>query len=128
MPEFLTTRNVTSWIETIISESRDILFLISPYLSFVPASITTRIQAALERNVRVVLIFRQIEVIHPNEMQKFNSLRGIEMFFNPNLHAKAFYNEQHAVVTSFNLSGRSEARNIEFGIHFSRTDSREMFE
>ena len=128
MPEFLTTRGITAKIENIIADAKEVLFLISPYLSYIPESIILRLEDALKKGVRLTLVFKSLDKIHPNEIQKLETLSGIDLFYNSNLHAKAFFNEKEAVITSFNLSGYSEKNNIEFGIHFTRIDSQAMFE
>lgn len=128
MPEFHTTRGITSKIENIISDAKDILVLISPYLSFIPESYLIRIEKALQRKVKVVLVFRDFEGIHENEMDKLESLEGIELFMNPDVHAKAYFNEKDAIITSFNISSRSEANNIEFGISINRDELPDIYE
>jgi phosphatidylserine/phosphatidylglycerophosphate/cardiolipin synthase-like enzyme len=127
-PEFLTTRGVTSKIESTISNAKDTLVLISPYLNFIPEIFILKISKAVQNGVKVALIFRDFDNIHRNELEKIKSIKGLSVFQNQNVHAKAYYNEKEAVVTSFNLSGKSEQNNIEFGIYFTRKESEDMFE
>jgi hypothetical protein len=129
MPEFLTTRGIASKIESIISDSKNSLFIVSAYLNFIPDNFIHKIQKAIERGVKVTIVFRDFDSLHINEINKLESIKGgLNLFQNTNLHAKAYFNEKEAVVTSFNLSQRSEQKNIEFGVYFTLNDSRIMFE
>jgi phosphatidylserine/phosphatidylglycerophosphate/cardiolipin synthase-like enzyme len=127
MPSFLSTREVVSHLERIISTATKSITLVTPYISFVPNSLIIRLETAIERGVQVRLIYRYENKIHYNEKLKLNVLKGVKLYCNENLHAKAYFNDTDAVVTSFNLSGASEVNNIEFGIHFTISDSTEMF-
>jgi HKD family nuclease len=128
MPEFLTTTtNITGRIENIISQAKETVFLITPFLSFVPQSIIDRVEDAIERGVKVVMINKLGTSIHANEIAKLKKLKGMTILSHEHLHAKAYFNEHEAVVTSFNLSQGNEVKNVEFGIYFNKTDSEEMF-
>lgn len=128
MAEFLTTRGVNTSIERILANATEKLILISPYINFVQPDYIERMKYALERKVRVVLVCRDSFNIHYNEMDKLKTLTGLEFYEHPDVHAKAYFNEREAVITSFNLSGASEANNIEFGMSFTAEFSKDSYD
>ena len=123
MPKFLTTRKVTSTLEDIITDSNEILVLFSPYV-FIPFNMVDRLKAAVERKVKVTLVTRGD--FRDAELKKWEHI-GLTVLLNYDLHAKAYYNENEAIITSFNLIDSSEKFNIEFGMSVSKKEDEQLY-
>jgi hypothetical protein len=123
MPKFLTTRNVTSTLENIISDANEKLVLFSPYV-FIPKNLADRLKDAVERKVDVTLVTRG-EFRDP-EIRKWEYI-GFKVLVNYDLHAKAYYNEREAIITSFNLIDSSERYNIEFGMSVTKQEEDRVY-
>ncbi len=116
IPEFLTVRKISAHVESIISDSKEFVFLVSAYL-YVPEGLITEINAAIRRKVRIVIVFGKVSDLNEEQMKRLNSINGeFEIYFHKRLHAKAYLNETNSVITSLNLQDYSEINNIEYGV------------
>ena len=121
MATFLTTTDSSAAIERVIREADGTLTLISAFV-FPRIVHLQRLQEAGERGVVMTFLFGK----KPMDQGVFRDLRALpnmRLYFLRELHAKCYFNEQEAVVTSLNLLGGSEAKNREMGVLLNaRTD------
>src|SRR5436189_4033670 len=52
---------------------------------------------------------------------------GISLMFHKDLHAKCYYNESEAIITSMNLFMFSQQNNVEMGIYISKEKDEELY-
>lgn len=114
MATFLTTTDSSAAIERIIREAEGSLTLIS---AFVYPRIVhlQRLRDAGESGVEITFIFGK----KPMDQGVFRDLRelpNMRLYFLRELHAKCYFNEREAVITSLNLLGGSERNNREMGV------------
>ena len=125
MAEFLTTSGISYQIDRIIRESRKNLVLVSPYLQL-SKTFFERIKDASEKQVRVVIVYGKDELKH-EERNLLASLKGIELYYFQNLHAKCYFNETSMVITSMNMYEFSLQNNREMGIFLQKEEDSVMF-
>ncbi len=119
MAHFLTTTDSSAAIERVIREADQSLMLISAFV-FPRIVHLQRLQEAGERGVVMTFIFGK----KPMDQGVFRDLRclpNMRLYFLRELHAKCYFNETEAVVTSLNLLGGSERANREMGVLLSST-------
>lgn len=119
--EVITGTDISGQVQKLISESRELLVLVSPY--FDPWDrLTTEVKLARTRpNLRPRLLLRG----GPDREKQEPKARalidfGVEVSYLKRLHAKIYLNESHAIVTSLNLVEASVNSSWEIAI---RVDS-----
>jgi phosphatidylserine/phosphatidylglycerophosphate/cardiolipin synthase-like enzyme len=125
MAEFLTTNGTSYHIENIIIDANTELVLVSPYLQ-ISKTFFERLKDACNRRVKIKIIYGKDD-LRPNEKALIAELRGVELFYFENLHAKCYYNEKSMVITSMNMYQFSEKTNREMGIFIDADNDRSLF-
>lgn len=126
MAKFLNTTGVSYHLEELIKNTKDKLFLISPYLKF-----NDRIKEHIlnlniqKRDIRI--IYRENKLA-PDENNWLQSQIGVRTSICKNLHAKCYLNEKEAIITSMNLYEFSQANNNEMGIYITKDGDRELYD
>ncbi len=125
MAEFLTTKGTASKIEEIMIGAQSDLVLISPYLQ-ISNIFLNRISEATKRGIRPVLVFGKGDM-KISVFEDLARIRGVEIRFLDQLHAKCYYNESKMVITSMNLYEYSEKNNVEMGVFIDKRIDSELF-
>lgn len=126
MAELLTTSEINARIEHIINDAKERVVLVSPYLKLGPR-LQTLIEDKDRMKVEMVVIYGKNE-LSPTEIEWLSKLSRVRTSFCPNLHAKCYYNEFQAIVTSMNLYDYSQINNEELGVAFNKEDDRQLYE
>ncbi|MBK7287039.1 MAG: hypothetical protein IPI95_07985 [Flavobacteriales bacterium] len=114
MAHFLTTTDSSAAIERVIREAERSLTLISAFVA--PRIVhLQRLRDAAERGVEITFIFGK-KPMHLGVFRDLRTLPNMKLYFLRELHAKCYFNEHEAVVTSLNLLGGSERSNREMGV------------
>jgi phosphatidylserine/phosphatidylglycerophosphate/cardiolipin synthase-like enzyme len=119
MAKYLKTSGISASLEEIISDARERLYIISPYLKL-SDSIKERLSDKEREKVEVRIIFGKQE-LNPSEMSFLQNLKYARLYFSKNLHAKCYLNENKMVITSMNLYEFSQQNNREMGILIDRS-------
>lgn len=119
MAKYLKTAGISASLEEIISEARERLYIISPYLKL-SDSVRERLSDKERKKVEVRMIFGKQE-LNPSEMSFLQNLKYIRLYFSKNLHAKCYLNENKMIITSMNLYEFSQQNNREMGILIDRS-------
>ena len=122
MAEFLTTTGISNNLESIITETKERLVIVSPYLKVNPL-----LKDLLEEKDRWKIDIRVIygkSELNPQESSWLESLTSVRTSFCENLHAKCYMNEATALITSMNLYEFSQVNNREMGILAARPRNR----
>jgi phosphatidylserine/phosphatidylglycerophosphate/cardiolipin synthase-like enzyme len=116
MVNFLKTNELSVEIENLISDTKDRLYLISPYFAMSPM-LKRAIQRLDSTNAQIYVICRKEEklTINPGDLEFLQQLRFKNILALEFLHAKCYMNERKAIVTSLNLLDISQQRNWEMG-------------
>lgn len=125
MAEFLTTSKSLSAIEDLISQAKDIVVLISPYVQ-IPERLFRKLKDASAKGVEITLVYGKKEELQPGVKEQLARLDNVTVRFRKTLHAKCFFNEEQMVITSMNLYDFSE-KNDEMGILLSIKEDENLF-
>ncbi len=115
-----------------ISESKEKLYLVSPYLQ-----ISDKIKILIQQAENESSIL-DIKVLYRSNKGSENNDRDIEFFLKKienaniysldNLHAKCYLNENTAIITSMNLYRHSQENNWEMGIKIEKSSEPVIYE
>lgn len=132
MVEFLNTEGISSELSKMITNSKEKLYLISPYLQ-IPDKIKTMIQQAEKKfpQLDIKLVYRPSKDgdLNYKEMDFLvNQLKNTNIYALDNLHAKCYLNEDTAIITSMNLYLYSQVNNWETGIKIDKSTEPYVYE
>lgn len=116
MAKFLNRIQLSESIQTLIKEADKELVLVVPYIK-TSDTIFKLLQEANKRGVETTIVYRENE-LEANEKNKLLSLDNLNLFHQPNLHAKCYYNGKHLIIGSMNLYEHSFKNNREMGVLF----------
>ena len=130
MAKFLTTTEISASLERIIKGADKKLWIISPYLQ-----INDRIKDLLKDKGRSKKDASQIDIrviyrenkLPPEEKRWLESISSIKTRSRSNLHAKCYFNDKEALLTSMNLYEYSQVNNDEMGILVSKEQDPDPF-
>ena len=126
MAEFLDTQGVSYYLKKLINNSNDKLYLISPYLQ-----LNNQLKLSLEDrhkfSIDIIIIYGKVSDINPDDSSWLQSMPGIKLLFHKDLHAKCYFNEKEAIITSMNLYMFSQQNNVEMGIYITKDKDEELY-
>lgn len=126
MAEFLDTQGVSYYLKKLINNANDKLYLISPYLQ-----LNNQLKLSLEDrhkfSIDIIIIYGKVSDINPEDSTWLQSMPGIKLLFHKDLHAKCYFNEKEAIITSMNLYMFSQQNNVEMGIYISKEKDEELY-
>ncbi len=126
MAEFLDTQGVSYYLKKLINNSNEKLYLISPYLQ-----LNNQLKLSLEDrhkfSIDIIIIYGKVSDINPDDSAWLQSMPGIKLLFHKDLHAKCYFNEKEAIITSMNLYMFSQQNNVEMGIYLSKEKDEELY-
>jgi hypothetical protein len=129
MAEFLKSIDIEDRVEKIIANSKEFVYLITPYLYHVSPLILKVLAEADGRGVKSTIIYKKGLVMSVKPVEKLNELSGLTILSHEHLHAKAYFSESEAVVTSYNLlSNEGGSVTIDFGVYFSRAEQPDVYD
>ena len=126
MAEFLDTQGVSYYLKKLINNANDKLYLISPYLQ-----LNNQLKLSLEDrhkfSIDIIIIYGKVSDINPDDSSWLQSMPGIKLLFHKDLHAKCYFNEKEAIITSMNLYMFSQQNNVEMGIYISKEKDEQLY-
>lgn len=115
---FFTQNELVNELEKLINESKNELWLFTPYIS-----LNQKFEYALRKRIdssnwKVNVLCRSVQEkdFAQKSQRLFGELPNIEIRSNENLHAKVYVNDFDILITSMNLYSHSILHNIEFGV------------
>jgi len=124
MAEFLTTAGTISELEQIITKARQTLVFITPYVQLSKNNFE-RLRDVAERRVPIKFVYGKSE-LNPDEMDRLTGIRGLTLYYFDNLHAKCYFNEETAIITSMNLYDYS-SKNREMGVLIKKREDASLY-
>ncbi len=125
MAKFLNTSATNYFLEELIKNAKDRLFLISPFLK-----LNDRMKELLADKNRMKIDVRIVygkSELQPEEINWLKELTYIRTSFCKNLHAKCYLSEELCIVTSLNLYEFSQVNNNEMGVLILRSEDSELY-
>jgi len=127
MVKFLKTTGITNEIEQLISNSKQQLYLITPYLQISPILKPLIRDLVLKIPSISFTVVCRSDKINAEDMEFFQDLKIVKILALDNLHAKCYLNEDTAIITSMNLYQYSERNNYEMGIKIEKIAEEEEY-
>jgi len=121
--KILTTSGLSNQIEEIISEAKEFIVLITPYLKMTQ-SLMGRLANADENNIKIMILYGKNE-ISDEQKESFKKLNNCNLYFLKDLHAKCYLNEHRGIISSLNLYEYSQVNNWELGVYYDAEDIRQ---
>ena len=130
---YLKTTAITLEIDNIISEAKKGIVIISPYLQL-SEQFAAKLKVANLKNIPIEIVYRQEKDNYYSKQNKYVSI--FDLFTNwenteirqyGNLHAKVYFNEEKAIITSLNLYAYSVENNFESGVLITKSDEPDLF-
>jgi hypothetical protein len=126
MAKFLNTTQSRGEMEGILTNARNSVVIISPYIKINEDFISRLNDAAIRRKIKIRLVCRENK-LRSEEYSKILQIPNLELFFNDRVHAKCFYNESCMVITSLNLYDSSLGDNREMGVLLNKLEDKQAF-
>jgi phosphatidylserine/phosphatidylglycerophosphate/cardiolipin synthase-like enzyme len=126
MAEFLDTQGVSYYLKKLINNASDKLYLISPYLQL-NGQLKLSLEDRHKFSIDIIIIYGKVTDINPDDSEWLKSMPGIKLMFHKDLHAKCYFNEKEAIITSMNLYMFSQQNNVEMGIYISKDKDEELY-
>lgn len=127
MVEFLDATGVTSELKKLITNSKEMLFLITPYIKLSDRLKMILTSADSTPNIRITFICRKDA---SNNLEDLNflqqKLKHAAIFECKNLHAKCYINENIAIISSMNLYQFSQEQSLEMGIKVDKNSETDL--
>ncbi|WP_114778722.1 phospholipase D family protein [Botryobacter ruber] len=121
MSKFITGKELSEAVDTIIWKAKEEILLVSPYIKLDAHFKELFEKQRHNHKLHILLIFGKNEgrvdkSFNKTDIDYFKQFPNISIIYVPNLHAKYYANEKMGVVTSINLYDYSFKNNIEFGV------------
>ena len=78
-------------------------------------------------SIDIIIIYGKVSDINPDDSIWLESMPGIKLLFHKDLHAKCYFNEKEAIITSMNLYMFSQQNNVEMGIYITKEKDEELY-
>jgi hypothetical protein len=122
LPEFIETTHLPKALTGIIRESKEFVFLVSPFFKIHKEYF--RMLESISKsnnNLEVKILFGKNEENKERSLSKedldlLKSLPNVDIRYEPSLHAKFYANEKASLISSLNFHAFSLANNIEVGV------------
>ncbi len=128
MVKFLKTTGITNEIEQLITNSKQQLYLITPYLQISPILKPLIRDLVLKIPTISIMVVCRSDKINAEDMEFFQDLKIVKILALDNLHAKCYLNENSAIITSMNLYQFSERNNYEMGVKIEKNVEKEQYD
>ncbi|MGM0582960.1 MAG: phospholipase D family protein [Bacteroidota bacterium] len=121
MAEFITSNNLNAELENILEKATKQLVIISPFIKL-HSRYKSALKTALEYpKLEINVVFGKNEnkitsSLSQEDFEFFREFPNMHIYYEPNLHAKFYANEDTALLSSMNLYDYSQNNNIEFGV------------
>lgn len=128
MAEYLDTQETSAGISRIIKDAKKDLIIISPYLK-VNQMMRDLIKgkSKIANLLSIKIIYGKTE-LQDSEKKWINEIEDLKLLYTKNLHAKCYFNENEAIITSMNLYEFSQQNNTEMGVLITKKDDSKAYE
>lgn len=120
MAKFLTTKQISSELESLIQEADKTLYLVSPYLKL-SKDFQELINSRNKNEKKTIIIYGKSD-LSPEQLKFLTALRHVYLKFHENLHAKCYINDSKLIITSLNFYEYSMIHNKEIGVLYDTTN------
>ena len=126
MAELLATAAITARIEEIIQKATKHIVIVSPYLR-----VNDRLKVLLSEKdtsrIPICVLYGKKKELRKDERTWLESMASVTTRYCKTLHAKCYFNENEALLTSMNLYDYSQVNNREMGILVTADKDHELY-
>ncbi len=126
MAELLATAAITARIEEIIQKATKFIVIVSPYLR-----VNDRLKVLLSEkdtlSIPICVLYGKKKELRKDERTWLESMTSVTTRYCKTLHAKCYFNENEALLTSMNLYDYSQVNNREMGILVTAEKDHELY-
>ena len=127
MAQYLHNLKISSEISELIDESKEFLYLISPYVKL--SKVYKNQMKSVDTNkIDFVIVYKNGFQLSTDDYNFFKNLGGTKILKCTDLHAKCYINESWGIITSLNLYEYSQTNNFEMGVKFSKKEDPDLYE
>lgn len=118
--QFITTQGINYFLDELIKNAQQRIVLVTPYIKLNP-----RLQELLQEKKRagVEIIF----ICRGDNLQEELAAYATSVRIKLNLHAKCYFSEREAIVTSLNLYTFSQINNEEMGVYMKNDGDNALY-
>jgi len=126
MTQFYTGEPLADKLYDIIWNAKKELLILSPFIHLDDYCKEVFKNYKHDPELEVVLVFGKNEreagkSLNKNDLNFFKEFKNITIIYCKDLHAKFYSNEKEGLLTSLNLLDKCMVKNIEYGIHFTKS-------
>ncbi len=125
MAEFLTTNAITFYIENIIKEAREELFILFPYLQ-ISREFYDVLKESSDRNISIIIVYAN-EDLRTEEKLKLSEIDNLEIYQSENLNTKCCCSEANILLSSMDLHQLVLTDSLEMGVIFSKNSDNDLY-
>jgi len=89
MVKFLNTTQARGEVESILTNARNYIVIVSPFIKINDDLISRLTDAAASKNVKITMVCREDD-LRPEERKKVEQISNLKLCFNEKVHAKCF--------------------------------------
>jgi len=123
--EFLTSNGISYYLEKIIREAREELYILFPYLQM-SRELFELLKETSDRGVPVIIVYAN-EDLHLDEKLKLGGLGSLEIYQSENLNAKCCCSEKSVILTSMDIHQFTAFETLEMGVAFTRSGDNDIY-
>jgi len=120
MVEFLDSSNVSRKLAEIIKNAKEQIILISPYMEL-DSRIKRLLENKSESGINIFILYRPAKS-NKEAINWLKKLPNRRIYYRTYLHSKCYLNEKLAMITSMNMTKKSQQENYEMGILLNKKD------
>jgi len=124
--KILDTQDLSKYLVRVIRGAEKELFLISPFIQ-TNKTLRSIIKRECIEGLDATVMYKKKE-LKSEEMIWFSGLEHFDMYYNEDLHAKCYFNEKEAIITSMNLYDYSMKNSKELGMYFTKEEFPELYD
>ena len=126
MAEILATAAVSARIEEIIKKASKYIVIVSPFLR-VNQNLKVLLSEKDKSRIPIHVIYGKKKELRKEERTWLESMTSVTTRYCKTLHAKCYFNENEALLTSMNLYDYSQVNNLEMGILVTAEKDHELY-
>jgi hypothetical protein len=122
MARIIETTETAFLIEKMLNECNRLFIIVCPYFQIHERLRKIILDKLSNHNFQLHVVTREVG---KDKLSWINS-ENVFITVVKNLHAKYYYNEKEAIITSMNLYEYSQVNNIEVGVYFNENDKEQL--
>jgi len=125
LAEFLTTNAITYYIEKIIKEASEELYILFPYLQ-ISHEFYEALKESSDKNVPIILVYAN-EDLHTEQKLKLSEIENLEIYHSENLNSKCCCSESNFLLCSMDPHQLVLHDSLDMGVLFNKNSDNDLY-